>query len=238
MLAALLGILSAALQPPEAAKQTNPSAGLPSSSPTQNETSPAVKPPENAPPPAAPQAPQTRKASSPRTLSLAEKCTLAIATVSWLKLGCAGVQLRPEPGDCPKASIAGMKSLGWAPSETSSMFIVLDVNQPPPEDSPLATGIIRPEFYGVYKDGPITGKLAEARSRAPMGTKLTGHLWTSGERIFGRYLWAHVPGKGKIPICLELGDTGTLGIEKEEGSKPGAVIAKKVKTAYPTREWR
>jgi serine/threonine-protein kinase len=108
------------------------------------------------------------------------------------------------------------------------------VNQPPPED-PREVG---PSRHGVYKDGPITGELAETMKRAPIGTKLTGHLWTSGERIFGRYLWAHVPGKGKIPICLELGDTGEVGIDKQEGSKPGAVIARRLVNAYPTREWR
>jgi hypothetical protein len=235
VLASFLGILSAAPRPPEAAKQTTPSVGLPSSTPTQKETSPAVKPPENASPPAVSQAPQTHKAGAQRALSLAEKCTLAIAMTSWLKLGCAGVQPRPEPGYCPRESVAGMeKILGWAPSEQSSIFIVMDVNQPPPENY-LDPG---PAGYGVYKDGPITGELAETMKRAPKGTKLTGHLWTSGERIFGRYLWAHVPGKGKIPICLELGDTGELGLDKEEGSKPGAVIARRRVNAYPTRDWR
>lgn len=234
MLAAFLGILSISLQPPEAAKQTNLSAGLPSSSPTQKETSPAVNPLENVLPPAVPPAPQTRKAGAPRALSLAEKCTLAIAMTSWLKLGCAGVQPRPEPGYCPKESIAGMRSLGWAPSDQSSMFIVLDVNQPPPADESEAG----PAADGVYRDGPITGELAETRERAPKGTKLTGHLWTSGERIYGHYLWAHVPGKGKIPICLELGDTGAVGINKRAGSKPGAVIARRLVNAYATREWR
>jgi serine/threonine protein kinase len=235
VLAAFLGILSVSLQPPEAAKQTNLSAGLPSSSPTQKETSPAVNPPENALPPAVPPTPQTRKAGAPRALSLAEKCTLAIAMASWIKLGCAGVQPRPEPGDCPKESIAGMRSLGWAPSDQGSIFIVMDVNQPPPEDS-HETG---PSRDGVYRDGPITGELAESRKpMAPKGMKLTGHLWTSGERIFGHYLWAHVPGKGKIPICLELGDSIDVGIAKQEGSKPGAVIARRLVNAYPTREWR
>lgn len=228
VLAAMLGIL--------AAKQTNLSAGLPSSSPTQTETSPAVRSLENAPP-AVPQAPQTRPAGSPRALSPAELCALAIATASWLELGCAGVQLRPEPGLCPLESVRGMESLGWAPSDQSSLLIVLDVNQPAPlpYDPDFA---LTPEFYGIYKDGPITGELPLPAQRAPVGTKLTGHLWTSGEQIYGHFLWAHVPGKGKIPICLELGDTGGPGINKKEGSKPGAVIAPKAVQAYPTREWR
>ena len=238
VLAAFLGILSTAIRPPEAAKQTAPSAGLPSSSPTQKETSPAMKPPEPPPPPAVPQAPPTRKASAPRALSLAEKCTLAIAMSSWIKLGCAGAQTLPEPGYCPKESIAAMeKSLGWSPSVSSPMYVTIDVNQKPPplEESTKAIG---PSFYGVYKAGPITGELTEARNKAPKGTKLTGHLWLHGDRLYGRYLWAHVSGKGKIPICLELGSSGEIGIQKEDGSKPGAFVVPREGPGFATREWR
>jgi serine/threonine-protein kinase len=152
---------------------------------------------------------------------------------SWLKLGCAGVQALPEPGDCPKESIAGMKSLGWAPSQEGPLFITIDVNQPQPPGNEIT-----PAFNGVFKDGPVTGELARARARAPLGTKLTGHLWTHGDRLYGRYLWAHVPGKGKIPICVELGDWGQVGIDKRDGSKPGAIIARKQAPAFFTREWR
>jgi hypothetical protein len=109
------------------------------------------------------------------------------------------------------------------------------VNQPPP--APFRWGR-DPNALGVYKDGPITGVLVEEADRAPKGTKLEGHLWTSGELIFGRYVWAVVPGQGRIPVCLELGGWGDFGIPKEEGSKPGAVIAPKRWVAFPTREWR
>ena len=153
---------------------------------------------------------------------------------SWLKMGCAGVQALPEPGYCPKESIAGMeKILGWAPSVSGALFITIDVTQPQPPGNEIT-----PDFYGVFKDGPVTGELERARDRAPLGTTLTGHLWTHGDRLYGRYLWAHVPGKGKIPICLELGDFGDVGITKMDGSKPGAIIAPKQVPAFATREWR
>jgi serine/threonine-protein kinase len=157
---------------------------------------------------------------------------------SWLKLGCAGVQALPEPGYCPKESITAMENIfGWAPSVSSPMYVVIDVNQQPPplEESKKAIG---PSFYGVYKAGPVTGELSNTWHRAPKGTKLTGHLWTHGDRLYGRYLWAHVPGKDKIPICLELGSFGEIGIQKEDGSKPGAFVVPREGPAFATREWR
>ena len=124
--------------------------------------------------------------------------------------------------------------LGWAPSDQGSFFVVLDVNQPAPE-SRSDRG---PTFFGVYKDGPITGAMRDGWRRAPKGMTLEGHLWTSGDQVYGRYLWANVPGKGRVPICVELGGWGGVGIRKEPGSKPGAVIVPRVGGGFPTREWR
>ena len=243
VLAGLLATLSAVLRPPSdesgaaspplAAKQTNHSAPLPSALPTQKETSPTVNPPDTAPQPPAPPAPQTPKATTRRALSLAEKCTLAIATAAWLKLGCAGVQLRPEPDDCPKKSIRAMQDLGWSPSDQGAFFVVLDVNQPPPRA--LATG--GPPFSVSTRTAPSRERWGTGTKRTPKGTTLEGHLWTSGDQVYGRYLWANVPGKGRVPICVELGQWGDVGIRKEPGSKPGAVIVPRREVGFPTREW-
>lgn len=243
VLAVLLATLSAVLRlasdergappPPLAAKQTNHSARLPSSLPTQKETSPTVNPPDTAPPPPAPPAPQIPKAP-PRALSLAERCTLAIATAAWLKLGCAGVQMRPEPGDCPKKSIHAMVDIDWQPGDQGALDILVDANQPLPKDERDVSG-----RYGVFKDGPVTGVLLTPHGiTAPAGTTLEGHLWTSGDQVYGRYLWANVPGKGRVPICVELGYIGDFGLPKEPGSKPGAVIARRAWGGLPVREWR
>lgn len=220
-----------------AAKQTNLSGGLPSALPTQKEMTPTLSPPEKVAPLPAPPPPPARRTSAPRPLSLAEKCTLAIATITWLKLGCAGVQLRPEPGPCPEENIAGMKSLGYAPDDQAAVGAIVDVNQSPADDLDRT--------FAVYKDGPITGALFRAKHSTqrwdysvPPGTRLEGHLWTSGDRIYGRYLWALVPGRGRIPVCLEIGDDQKVGMPKEEGSKPGAALGRKRWVLSPVLRWR
>jgi serine/threonine-protein kinase len=108
--------------------------------------------------------------------------------------------------------------------------VYFDVNQQPADRDD--------ETLAVYKDGPITGILYEQEHLAPAGTRLEGHLWTSGDRIHGRYLWALVPGKGRLPVCLEIGTLGALGIEKQEGSKPGAALGWKWGGAIPVQRWR
>jgi serine/threonine-protein kinase len=91
----------------------------------------------------------------------------------------------------------------------------------------------------LYKDGPITGELYRAAGLAPAGTTLEGHLWTSGDRIYGRFLWANVPGTGRLPVCVEIGGyDDKVGYPKREGSKPGAALSYKVIYAFPSKQWR
>jgi hypothetical protein len=44
----------------------------------------------------------------------------------------------------------------------------------------------------VFKDGPVTGALSEPNGKAPEGTILEGHLWTTGDKIVGRYFRARL----------------------------------------------
>jgi hypothetical protein len=220
-----------------AAKQTNRSSELPSVLPTQQETPPTLNPPQNAasPAPALP-APPARKASAPRTLSLNEKCTLAIATLAWLKLGCAAVQPHPDPGGaCPEESLAGMRSLDWIPRRDSGRLFIFDENQPPLKTLEVIDGIKR--SFGVYKDGPTTAVLTQEFHEAPEGTKLEGHLWVGGDKVYGHFLWARVPGKGRIPVCLEIGDLAYVGEQKYSGSKPGTAIIPRQGILVPVDHW-
>jgi hypothetical protein len=89
------------------------------------------------------------------------------------------------------------------------------------------------------KDGPVTGALARAEGKAPVGTLLDGHLWTTtGDWIYGRYYRAHLPGGRTVPICVELQTGANLGHHKEEESKPGAPVGLKESSSVAVERWR
>src|SRR5207253_296257 len=114
-----------------------------------------------------------------------------------------GVQARPDPEDCPQEAVDAMeKELGWSVtggSRATQPAIVVDVTK---------GGIPRPltkdeDAVTVFNDGPVTGELAWVAGKAPKGTRLEGHLWTTGDRIYGRYRRAHLPDGRTVPICVE-----------------------------------
>jgi serine/threonine-protein kinase len=223
-----------------AEKPTSRPTSLASPLPTQQEASPSVTPPDNSPTlPSAPpnsQQVQVQKASGRRVRSKAEKCALLVGSLAWLEAGCSGVQTRPPPEACPEEAIRAMRQeLGWRLDGIGSgPTIVLDVTKGSVEElrgkGPAPT---------VWKDGPVTGAVAVLEGKAPEGTRLDGHLWTTGERIYGRYFRAHLPGGRTVPICIELTDGGReLGIENEKGSKPGAPLADKVQATWAVSRWR
>jgi len=221
-------------QPPPssrlAEKPTSRPARLASPLPTQEEASPSVKQPDNTPaltngvqnPP---------KASPRRVLSKAERCALLVASVAWFQAGCPGVQTRPPPEDCPEEAVKAMKQeLGWSTQEGTQPFILVDVTKGSVEEA-------REQPDTVWKDGPVTGALIRPEGTAPAGTRLDGHLWTTGDRIYGRYLRAHLAGGRTVPICVELISGAALGMDKQDGSKPGAPVGSKVASGMAVERW-
>ncbi|MBN1209176.1 MAG: hypothetical protein JXB05_30240, partial [Myxococcaceae bacterium] len=58
-----------------------------------------------------------------------------------------------------------------------------------------------------------------------------------GDRIYGRYRRAHLPGGRTVPICVELITGGNLGIFKQEGSKPGHAVGSKEVNGLAVELW-
>jgi hypothetical protein len=224
-------------QPPAsstlAEKPTSRPAQLASPLPTQ-EASPSVKQSDTSPTltNGTPNAQQGQKTTKRRP-SKAELCALLIAAVEWHAAGCTGVQIRPDPEDCPEASVRAMEQeLGWRMGGGTQPFLIVDVTKAQSVDE------MRVDPLTVFKDGPVTGALIDAEGKAPAGTRLDGHLWTTGDRIYGRYLRAHLPGGRVVPICVELQSGANLGIPKQEGSKPGHTVGDKVADAMAVERWR
>jgi hypothetical protein len=225
-------------QPPPvpalAEKPTSRPAELPSPLPTQKEASPSVTLPEHSPT-LTNGVPTPQKASPRRVLSKAERCALLVFTLAWVKAGCAGVQARPAPEDCPREAVEAMeKELGWSRSGGTQPLITVDVTkgripQPLAKDE---------DAFTVYKDGPVTSALSEPEGKAPAGTRLEGHLWTTGDRIYGRYRRAILPDGRTVPICVELKSGGRLGMDKQEGSKPGHAVGLKEGGGIAVKRWR
>jgi serine/threonine-protein kinase len=182
-----------------------------------------------------PNAQQGQRVSARR--ALIKKCAGLVASVAWLEAGCTGVQTRPDPENCPEEAVKAMEQelgwkLAWESRWGTQPFILLDVTKGTVEEA-------RANIRAVFKDGPVTGALINAEGKAPAGTRLDGHLWRTGDRIYGRYVRAHLPGGRVVPICVEIGnDFGKPGIEKEEGSKPGHTVGDKVANAVAVQRWR
>jgi serine/threonine-protein kinase len=180
-----------------------------------------------------PNAQQGQRVSARR--ALIKRCATLVASVAWLEAGCTGVQTRPDPEDCPKEAVRAMEELGWSKGRGTQPFILLDVTKGSVEDLEA----VRAQPLTVWKDGPVTGALIDAEGKAPAGTRLDGHLWTTGDRIYGRYVRAHLPGGRVVPICVELGnDIAEPGIDKREGSKPGHTVGPKAWNGLAVQRWR
>ncbi|WP_224364060.1 serine/threonine protein kinase [Hyalangium versicolor] len=208
-----------------AEKPTSPPTRLASPLPTQQEASPSVNQPGNTPTltSGVPNPPQPQKTQERRVLSRTEKCALLVATLAWFEAGCAGVQTQPAPGDCSEEAMRVMRQeLGWVLNSPDGPFILLDVTKGDAEEA-------RENPLTVWKDGPVTGALIEPLGKAPAGMRLDGHLWTTGDFIYGRYIRAHLRDGRTVPICVELTDGGRRpGIDKKAGSKPGHAVGRKV----------
>ncbi|HLL03157.1 MAG TPA: protein kinase [Myxococcaceae bacterium] len=221
------------LPSPVAEKPTTPPARLASPLPTQQEAPPPVKPPDTSPVKtlSAPPSQPPRKAPLQRGLSKVERCALLVFSLKWGAAGCAGVQPRPPSGEeCPKGSAEAMRQeLGWMLDSNRTPILFLDVTKE-------ATQYLAPI---VLTDGPVTGALVKPLGKAPAGMRVEGHLWTTGDRIYGRYVRAHLPGGRTVPICLEVEDDGpVVGIPKEPGSRPGHTLGNSTAEARAMERWR
>jgi serine/threonine protein kinase len=222
---------------PLAEKPTSRPAPLASLLPTQQEAIPSVKQPDNSPTltHGTPTPEQLPQASKQRGFSKEKRCAALVFSFGWAAAGCAGVQKRPEPFvACPEESIKAMRQeLGWEVESNAAPFIYIDERnsdegQPGKQDD-----------YAVFKDGPVVGVLIDPEGKAPPGTRLEGHLWTTGDRIYGRYIRAHLPGGRTVPICTELEkDEDNVGVPKKAGSKPGEAVAYIYAQTRNVKRWR
>ncbi|WP_075298815.1 hypothetical protein [Stigmatella aurantiaca] len=123
------------------------------------------------------------------------------------------------------------QELDWSLDSGETLLVTVDVTK---GKIPRRTRN-REEAVTIFKDGPVTGALSEPNGKAPEGTILEGHLWTTGDKIVGRYFRARLPNGRTVPICLELKYGG---MEKEEGSKPGKAVGSKEADAGGVTRWR
>ncbi|HEX8702653.1 MAG TPA: protein kinase [Myxococcaceae bacterium] len=220
---------------PLAEKPTSRPTELASPLPTQQEAPPSVNQPDSPPvlTSRTPDPQQPQKPNRRRGLSQAQKCALLAFSFEWFGAGCSGVQTRPAPEPCPEEAIRAMEALGWELGSNDSPIIYMDVTKG--DDDELGPH----DDFAVFKDGPVTGAFAEPYKNTPEGVRVDGHLWTTGERIYGRYIRAHLPGGRTVPVCLELDDGGgELGRSKAPESKPGHTVARKVAAGRAVERWR
>ncbi|MFP2923898.1 serine/threonine protein kinase [Pyxidicoccus sp. 3LG] len=223
----------AATSPP-APVASPPGVALPPPAPVQKESPPVKRAPAPMTDPAEstvrkPKVPASRPIWPLSPWATFFKTCAGATAAAALQLGCPGAQVRPEPADCPSEARDVMFNWerkdglrlrpGW------SVQLTLDRRQPGAQGEP-----------GVYADGPVTGvvRLSDARG-LPVGTLLSGYLWTSGEVAVGRYTEAQLPNGRTVPVCIVLGRKGYL--EKWDGSKPGATELGRTAPAYAVERW-
>ncbi len=173
---------------------------------------------------------------APSTSDFFKKCALSFGTAAWLEMGCAGAQVRPEPGDCPKGAAQAMADLELYKGEILSAWI--DASQPQLEAGEVERGV-----RGVYRSGPIVSRTAHQYRpghKLPVGTLLYGQLWMNEkERVaYGRWTEAELPGSRKrVPVCLILASSRGDGYKWSEGSTPEAVRLPKEVVFQVVHRW-
>jgi serine/threonine-protein kinase len=137
--------------------------------------------------------------TSPRNSSLSS--LLAASLCAATTLGCPAAQVRPEPARCPKETTDIMfKELKLTAG--SPLRALVDVDQP---------GEIGE--MGLYKEGPVVGRVTVGEGLLVEGSLLYGHLWIGPglkdefdrEAVIGRYTQALLPDGRKYPVCIALG---------------------------------
>ncbi len=118
---------------------------------------------------------------------------------------------------CPEGAITAMKQeLGLRIGYSGGMI----VNAQQSIWADVRQGL----SYGTYRTGPIVSRTTDDDGlNMPQGTLLFGELWTDGARLYGRYGQAQLPNGKRLPVCIELGGFGELGISVKPGSQPDTV---------------
>ncbi|MBU8896692.1 serine/threonine protein kinase [Corallococcus sp. H22C18031201] len=225
---------SGAVGVPPAPVTLSPGVALPPPAPVEKESPPVKRAPVPMLNPAestsrTPKALASRPSWPPsQWAGFLKTCVGASATAA-IALGCPGAQVRPEPSDCPSAARDAMFSrtskngLHMQPGE--SVILTLDIRQP----GYMGDG-------GFYSDGPVTGAVQISHEPGlPVGTLLSGYLWTGGEVAVGRYTEAKLPDGRIVPVCMVLGQRGYL--EKGPNSKPGAAELNMSANAFLVDRW-
>jgi serine/threonine-protein kinase len=141
---------------------------------------------------------------------------LAASLCAATTLGCPAAQVRPEPADCPTETTDLMfKELKLTTG--SPLRALVDVDQPG-------------EGMGLYKEGPVVGRVTVGEGLMVEGSLLYGQLWigpglkddVGREAVIGRYTQALLPDGKKYPVCIALGGPDGR-MPRLPGSKSGTV---------------
>jgi serine/threonine-protein kinase len=138
-------------------------------------------------------------ATSRRSSSLSS--LLAASLCAATTLGCPAAQVRPEPEDCATETTDLMFN-ELKLTTSSPLRALVDVHQPG-----------RKGEWGLYKEGPVVGRVTVGEGLMVEGSLLYGYLWIGPglkddfgrEAVIGRYTQTLLPDGRKYPVCIALG---------------------------------
>ncbi len=162
--------------------------------------------------------------STPEAQPASELRRLTVMLCAATGLACSAAQVKPPPisehcAEDAKAAMFDTLQIHVA----SDLVAIIDVHQPGNASE-----------TGVYRDGPVVGRLTYVSGKLAVGTLLYGRLWTgpgvtvigdtSTEAVMARYTEALLPDGRKFPVCIVLGGPREARWPKLPGSKPGAAL--------------
>ncbi|HYO52262.1 MAG TPA: serine/threonine protein kinase, partial [Archangium sp.] len=156
--------------------------------------------------------------------------------MAWLcavtSLGCPAAQVRPEPANCPAQATEAM--FNELKIRTASLLRALvDVSE-----------MGEPGGLGLYREGPLVGRLTVGEGLLVEGTLLYGYLWTGPglmdefgrETVIGRYTRAVLPDGREYPVCIVLGSPDGR-MFRLPGPKAGTVQLRRDAPVSAVRRW-
>ena len=157
----------------------------------------------------------------------------ALPLLAALAAGCPGVQVRPEPFDCPDGAWQAMREqLRWIEGERFNLII--DDRQDPRGLLWFQAGT---DVVGVVPELGPSG--ARQRQAAPPGTRFLGgkvylipEKTSAGEpgRVVVKYDRVKLPGKDELPVCFVVEATA-------HGVKDTAGRAYNNSAGWPVTRW-